>query len=215
MTTIILPTKNEEKSIGKTINLINKLCDCRIVVVDARSSDKTVEIAREKGVEVIYDHGKGKGDALITAFNYVNDDIVYVDVDMTYPLEKMPKFIEALESYDVVIGQREEFEKEALPKALCIGDKISRALFKILYGKPLDNLSGFRALSKEAIKKMSLESEGFGIETEMTAKAVRLGLKTKNIPIKYHPRLGKTKFNPISDSLVVLKALLKYRFIRY
>ncbi|MCD5409930.1 MAG: glycosyltransferase family 2 protein [Methanocellales archaeon] len=212
MTTIVLPTKNEEKSIDKTISLIKKLYDCRIVVVDAHSSDKTVEIAREKGVEVIYDHGKGKGDALITAFNHVNDDVVYVDVDMTYPLEKIPKFIEALESYDMVIGQREEFEKRALPKALYLGDKISRALFKILYGKPLDNLSGFRALSKEAIKKMNLKEEGFGIETEMTAKAVRLGLRTKNIPIKYHPRLGKAKFRPVADGLIVLKTMLKYRF---
>ncbi len=212
MTTIVLPTKNEEKSIGKTINLIKKLCDCRIIVVDARSPDKTVEIAREKGIEVIYDRGRGKGDALITAFNYVNDDIIYVDVDMTYPLEKIPKFIEALENYDAVIGQREEFEKESLPRAFYLGDKISRALFEVLYGKPLDNLSGFRALSKEAIKKMNLESEGFGIETEITAKTVMLNLKTKSIPIKYHPRLGKSKFNPISDGLVVLKTMLKYRF---
>ena len=215
MTTIVLPTKNEEKSIGTTISMIKRLCDCRIVVVDARSSDKTVEIAREKGVEVIYDHGKGKGDALITTFKYASDDVIYVDPDMTYPLEKIPEFVEALkEGYDVVTGDRTAFGKKALPRPLRLGDKISRSLFRLIYGRAVDNLSGFRGLSKRAIEKMRLEEEGFGIETEISAKAVKMGLRMKNISIIYQPRLGETKFRPVTDGLIVLKTMLKYRFIR-
>ncbi|MDI6888944.1 MAG: glycosyltransferase family 2 protein [Methanocellales archaeon] len=211
MVTIVLPTKNEEKSIGKAIDAI-KGFGYRILVVDAHSSDRTVEIAHAKGVEVIYDHGKGKGEALITAFKYAGDDVVYVDPDMTYPLEKISEFVEALtEGYDVVTGDRAAFGKKALPRALRVGDRISRTLFRLIYGRAVDNLSGFRGLSKRAIEKMKLKEEGFGIETEISAKAARLNMRMKNIPITYRPRLGKAKFRPVTDGLIVLKTILKYK----
>ena len=211
MVTIVLPTKNEAKSIGKAIDAISEFGH-RILVVDAHSTDQTVEIARAKGAEVIYDHGKGKGEALITAFNYASDDVVYVDPDMTYPLEKIPEFVGALkEGYDVVTGDRVAFGKKALPIALRVGDKMSRSLFRLIYGMSVDNLSGFRGLSRGAIEKMKLKEEGFGIETEISVKAVKLNLRMKNIPITYQPRLGTAKFRPVTDGLIVLKTMLRYK----
>ncbi|UZE92353.1 MAG: glycosyltransferase [Methanosarcinales archaeon] len=211
MVTIVLPTKNEEKSIGKAIDAISEFRH-RILVVDAHSTDKTVEIAHAKGTEVIYDHGKGKGEALITASKYANDDVIYVDPDMTYPLEKIPEFVKALkQGYDVVTGDRVAFGKESLPMTLRLGDKISRSLFKLIYGTAVDNLSGFRGLSKRAIEKMKLKEEGFGIETEISAKAVKLNLRMKEIPITYQPRVGEAKFRPVTDGLIVLKTMLKYK----
>jgi len=213
MVTIVLPTKNEEKSIGKAIDAIRGFGH-KILVVDAHSTDKTVEIAHAKGAEVIYDHGKGKGEALITAFKYANDDVIYVDPDMTYPLEKIPEFVEALKGgYDVVTGERAAFGEKALPRALRVGDRVSRILFRLIYGKAVDNLSGFRGLSKRAIEKMNLKEEGFGIETEISAKAVKMGLRMKNIPITYQPRVGEAKFRPVTDGLIVLKTMLRYKLL--
>ncbi len=88
---------------------------------------------------------------------------------------------------------------------------MSRGLFRLLYSARVDNLSGLRGLRKEAIQEMSLESDDFGIETEITAKAVRLGLKIKKIPITYTARTGKSKFRPIRDGIIVLKAMFRYR----
>jgi len=211
MVTIVLPTKNEEKSLGRALDAI-KGFGYRILVVDAHSTDKTVEIAHAKGAEVVYDHGKGKGEAIITASKYANDDVIYVDPDMTYPLEKIPEFVKALkQGYDVVTGDRVAFGKESLPMTLRLGDKISRSLFKLIYGTAVDNLSGFRGLSKRAIEKMHLKEEGFGIETEISAKAVKLNLRMKEIPITYQPRVGEAKFRPVTDGLIVLKTMLKYK----
>ncbi len=211
MVTIVLPTKNEEKSLGGALDAI-KGFGYRILVVDAHSTDKTVEIAHAKGAEVVYDHGKGKGEALITASKYANDDVIYVDPDMTYPLEKIPEFVKALkQGYDVVTGDRVAFGKESLPMTLRLGDKISRSIFKLIYGTAVDNLSGFRGLSKRAIEKMHLKEEGFGIETEISAKAVKLNLRMKDIPITYQPRVGEAKFRPVTDGLIVLKTMLKYK----
>lgn len=217
MVSIILPTMNEESCIGPTITRIRDVCKeaydgVRIVVVDGNSADRTVEIAKKHGVDVIFDHGLGKGEALRCAFDHVDDHVVFLDVDGTYPVESIPDFIEALEEYDLVVGERMEFAGDALPGLFLIGDAVSRGLFRLLYSKRVDNLTGLRAIRKEAIQKMRLESDDFGIETEITAKAVRLGLKIKQIPITYTARIGDSKFRPVRDGIIVLKAMFKYRY---
>jgi dolichol-phosphate mannosyltransferase len=214
MTAIILPTKNESESIRATIRRIRSVCSDRIVVVDGHSADGTAEIARQMGATVISDNGKGKGDALRVAFEYVDDDVVFVDVDDTYPVERIPEFIDALKDCDLVIGERTEFIAGSLPLLLRIGDWMSRTMFRVLYGARLDNLSGFRGIARDAISRMKLESDGFGIETEITAKSVRLGLRIRKIPITYSVREGDSKFNPIRDGIAVVCAMVRYRFSR-
>lgn len=212
MTTIILPTKNESESIRKTIERVRCVCSDPIVVVDGNSTDGTADIALRMGVQVISDNGLGKGDALRVAFDYADDDVIFVDADDTYPIERIPEFIDALRDCDVVIGERTEFIAGSLPILLRIGDLASRMMFRILYGKRLDNLTGFRGMTRDAILQMNLMSNGFGIETEITAKAVRLGLRITNIPIAYRLRAGRSKFNPIKDGIVVVSAMVRYRF---
>jgi len=213
MTAIILPTKNESESIRETIDRIRSVCSDRIVVVDGHSTDGTAKIARQMGATVISDNRKGKGDALRVAFEYVGDDVIFVDVDDTYPVERIPEFIDALKDYDLVIGERTEFIAGSLPLLLRIGDWMSMTAFLVLYGARLDNLSGFRGITRDAISQMKLESDGFGIETEITAKSVRLGLRIGNIPIAYSVRGGNSKFNPIRDGIAVLCAMVRYRFL--
>ncbi len=213
MVKIILPTKNEEESIGQTIDDVRRVCDCEIIVVDAHSEDRTVEIAREKKVSVIYDHGKGKGDALRTAFLYADDDVVFVDADGTYPIEKIPEFIEALKSHDSVYGEPVKYSKKAMSWEYHIGRRVTKLMFRLLYRTNGNNMSGFRGLRKSAIEKMKLESDGFGIETEIAAKSVRLNLRIKSIPIEYDCRNGNSKFRGIKDSLVVFWALFRYRIV--
>ena len=101
MVTIILPTKDEAESVRETIRRIHEIKDYRIVVVDGHSTDGTAEIAKEMGVEIIFDHGLGKGEALRTAFAYADDDVIFTDVDLTYPLEKIPE-IELIVSKNVL-----------------------------------------------------------------------------------------------------------------
>ncbi len=74
------------------------------------------------GATAISDNGKGKGDALRVAFEYPDDDVVFVDVDDTYPVERIPEFISALKDYDLVIGERTGFIAGSLPLLLRIGD---------------------------------------------------------------------------------------------
>lgn len=219
MTVIILPTKNEASSIAYTIDTIRKVCSEQIVVADGWSTDNTHYIARyECNVPVVTDDvkNKGKGAGLRKAFRWVANttpasNVVFVDPDMSYPILAVPEFIDALTYYDLVIGERTAFKPGSIPLLFRVGDWLSRQLFGMIYGQKLDNLSGFRGITCGAIEKMDLREDGFGIETEITAKAVRLGLRIKSIPIHYRPREGKSKFRPIRDSLVVIRAMLRYR----
>ena len=210
MVTIILPTKDEAESVRETIKRIRDIKDYRIVVVDGHSTDGTAEIAKEMGVEIIFDHGLGKGEALRTAFEYADDDVIFTDVDLTYPLEKIPEIEEGLKDHDCVVGYRNSFKAHSVPKIFILSDLFSRSMFLLLFHRKYDNLSGLRGLTKEAIRHLDLKEDGFGIETEMTAKSVYENLSVLNIPISYAPRLGKSKFNPLKDGLVVLLSQFKY-----
>lgn len=221
-TTIILPVKNEEKSIAKTISDIKSVCsENRLIVIDGYSADNTTFRAGNfNNVEIIYDEGEGKGAALRQAFEYcAPDDVVFVDADNTYEVHRIKEFIDALDDgYDVVVG-RKIYTKDVKPR-VCgiglyyIGDCIWKVAFKIFYGKwTSNNISGYRAMSRKSIESMELEQNGFGIETEIEIKSVKLGLKEIVIDTIYDDRVGKSKFK-VKDNLVTAKAFFRYLFWR-
>lgn len=214
MVTIILPAKNEVESIKMTIDKIREIKkDYKILVVDGHSTDGTYEIAKKMGAGVIFDHGLGKGEALRTAFEHADDDVIFTDVDLTYPLDKIPEIEKGLEDHDCVVGYRNKFLANSIPKLFVLSDFFSRFMFLLLFHKKYDNLSGLRGLTKEAIGHLKLKENGFGIETEMTAKSAYQNLSVLNVPIEYAPRLGTSKFHPLKDGFVVLSSLFKYYFL--
>ena len=220
-TTIILPTLNEAKSITQTIKTIKSVCDNPILVIDGHSTDNTTFCAsRFDDVEIIYDVGNGKGAALRHAFDHCKPNgVVFGDADGTSEIERIHEFISALYvGYDVVVGKK-HYTKNVKPRVCGIGlyylgDYIWKIAFKMFYGKwTANNISGYRALSRDAIEMMQLEQPGFGIETEIEIKSIKLGLSEKVIDTIYDDRVGKSKF-VLKDNLVTVKAFFKYLFWR-
>ena len=110
---VVIPTLNEERSIGKVIDsvpiadLLNNGLKTAVYVIDGRSTDATREIAVEKGAQLILEERKGKGSAVQTAFKSINADYaIMVDGDDTYPIELATEMTRLLKKYDVVIGSR-------------------------------------------------------------------------------------------------------------
>ena len=204
---IVIPTLNEEKSIGVVIDGFNRL-GYSILVIDGKSTDRTREIAKAKGAKVVIQSGKGKGQAIAEAFQIVDSDVVVlIDGDGSYLPEDVERILEPIRKgiADHVIGNRlENFEKGAFTRLNLFGNKILNAIFRLFYGIDLkDILSGYRALKKEVYKSIELRKHGFEVEVEMTVETLAKGFRIVEVPIRYVKRVGKTKLNPLKDGLKI------------
>jgi glycosyltransferase involved in cell wall biosynthesis len=201
-TTIIIPTRNEVLSVGNTLRrlLALGLENCEIIVVDGASSDGTVEAAEKYPCRVVYQAASqlGKGMGLRMGFIHaLGDKVIWTDADDTYPVEMIPRMVEELDNYDIVVCSR-KYGKENMPKFNRFGNWLFKVLIQKLHGfKGNDPCTGLYGVRKEHLLSMRLTSTHFAIEPEISIKAGRMKLKTLDIPITYTPRAGDTKLNPI------------------
>lgn len=199
---ILIPTLNEEETIGEIIREFKSEGFEKIFVMDGNSTDSTREIAKREGARVEVQRGKGKGAAVQQAFELIEDDIiVMIDGDGTYLPSEVRKLLEPIvnDEADHVIGNRFAYGGAFL-RLHRIGNWGVNRLFGFGYGIRLnDILSGYRALTREAVKKMNLKKGGFEVETEMVIESVKKGIRMKEVPIRYEERKGESKLNFLRD----------------
>lgn len=199
----IIAALNEEEGIGLTIQELRRYLDNpRVLVVDGRSIDRTVEIAKNLNAEIISQEGKGKGDALACAIREVKGDFDYVvltDADYTYPAEFVPEMIRILDEnpkIGMVCGNRfnAHFHLEGMKNTFYMGNRILAFTHTMLNGVALrDPLTGLRVLRWEILKGWMPKSKGFDIEVELNHRVERQGFGIREIDIPYRPRLGEKK----------------------
>ena len=226
---ILLPTKNEEKGLGEVIDRIpvseiEKMgYEPRVVVVDGSSTDKTCEIAIQKGAELIRqrtDPGKGWGfrESLKVIFNgrdLGQDLLIMLDADATYSPEDIPRFIDELKESDVVWGSRlrGEIEREAMSFTNKTGNRILSFWASLVFGKRTTDLcTGFWGFRSSKLDGLSLSAKGFTLEAELFALTIKNGLVTKEIPIDYAHRFGESSLKWYLDGPRIFLATLKKRF---
>ncbi len=210
--TVVIPTLNEAEAIGKVLDEILEVGIPRenILVVDGGSTDDTVEIARSKGVRVVFQEGKGKADAIRTAVKYVKTPYTLVmDGDYTYPAKHIPHLLEkALEDYDLVIGWR-RWQPGTQPLVYRVGNRLLTKIFNLLFGTKLhDVLSGMYLVKTRVLRELLYESRGFGIEAEIVAHVASTTGKVAEVPIEYRRRLGKKKLG-VGHGLHILTDMLR------
>ncbi len=211
---VLIPTLNEAPTIGAVIKEFQQLGYTHILVVDGRSTDKTVEIARGLGVTVKTQTGKGKGEALVEAFEQIRQPyVILVDGDGTYTAKDAEKLLRPLYlGFDHAIGDRlNTADKGAFSFLNHSGNVLINFLFKVAHGSDLhDILSGYRAFTMESVKAMRLKEKGFGIETEMTVEAVRNAQRIMVVPVHYRKRVGtRTKLNPFHDGTKIITTIYR------
>ena len=215
---VILCTLDEESGVRPTIEELNRsLRNPYILVVDGWSHDKTVEIAKNLGADILFQEGKGKGNAIrqgIQQLGSVFRYVIFTDADYTYPAEYIPKMIEMLESnpdIGMVIGNRfsKEFSfKDASNSAFYAGNRLLAFAQHVVNGiKLTDPLSGLRVVRCEILKDWKPKSEGFDVEAEMNYRVERSRYKTTEIPIQYRPRLGEKKLK-LKHGFTILKRIV-------
>lgn len=217
---VILPCRNEEKSLLNCINTVKKTLaefdiDGEIIVSDS-SSDRSPQIAKEAGVVLIKHDKEGYGNAYLEGFKVARGKVLFLaDADGTYDFAEIPRFLKELNSgADLVIGNRFGgiIEKGAMPWAhRYLGRWIFRILIKIFFGFKLKDIHcGMRAIHKETVEKLNLKTTGMEFASEMMVKAMKQELKIKVLPINYFSRQGISKLKTMTDGWRHLRFMLLY-----
>lgn len=213
---VVIPTLNEEIGIGDVIrNLPKDIDGSRVLplVVDGDSEDKTAEIAKKTGADIVECKFRGKGRQIREVLKSIDADIiVFIDGDGTYSSDELPLLVRPIIEgrADMVMGSRlENMEKGAMTPFNTIGNKIFNFFLRTFYGKDIkDMLTGYRAISSDCMDKLVIITNEFEIETEMTIEAIINNLRILEVPITYKRRKGKTKLNPFGDGLAILRTLI-------
>jgi glycosyltransferase involved in cell wall biosynthesis len=196
--TVVIPTKNEEECLPHVIHKCREHCG-ELIVVDAHSTDRTVEIARAAGARIVYDNGKGKGAALRTAAEHVNTEIiVFFDADCSHDPADIPKLIEPILAgrADHVTGSRLLGGSSELHGGFdeflrLLGSSFITALIGWRFKKRIsDSQNGFRAIKTEVFRDLGLKENITTIEQEMIIKTLKKGYVLDEVPTHEHRRLA-------------------------
>jgi len=191
---IVIPALNEEGIVGKTVKSVplaelkEKGLEAEIVVVDNASTDNTAQEATDAGARVVREEKRGYGNAYLMGFKESKGDIIVMgDADGTYPLNTIYEFVQPLLTgdYDMVMGSRlkGDIQKGAMPALhRYVGNPFLTWLLNALFKAGVsDAHCGMRAIRREALDKLKLQSSGMEFASEMIIEAAREKLKIAEI----------------------------------
>ncbi len=217
--TVILPCRNEEKTIDRCILDIkdcfkkNKL-DGEIIVSDS-SSDGSPDIAKKHKIILVKHNDRGYGIAIMNGFRKARGELIIIgDCDGTYDFSQIPLLLSKSNDHDLVIGSRLKgnISKGAMPwHHRYIGNPALSCMLNVFFGTRIsDSHSGFRLIKKSAFKKLELKTTGMEFASEMIIKAAKNNMKISEVPISYYPRIGISKLSSFSDGWRHLRFMLMF-----
>ena len=220
---VVMPVFNEKATIDEIIRRTLAVpLRVQLIVIDDCSTDGTRDmltaLQRELGFTlVLQPQNAGKGSALRRGFQEVRGDLVVIqDADLEYSPEEFPELIELIcdGRADVVFGSRFLGRHRVFMFTHYMGNRFLTMATNILYNTMLTDMETcYKVMRTEVLRSMTLDSNGFGIEPELTAKIFKRGYRVYEVPITYDGR-GYEQGKKITwrDGIVALWVLLKHRF---
>ena len=207
---VVMPTMNEEEGIDTCLDWIEEaIVDLQLpaeIIVSDASTDRTPEIARERGAIVVEPDRPGYGYAYRYAFRHARGEYVVMgDADTTYDFSEIPRLLEHLqaEDADIIMGSR--LDGEIKPGAMpalhqYVGNPLLTKFLNTFYDAGVsDAHSGFRIIRRDALGVMGLESDGMEFASEMVMQAGANSLDIVEVPITYHEREGEATLESFRD----------------
>jgi dolichol-phosphate mannosyltransferase len=201
---IVVPARNEEKTIGDVLDVVHRMTD-DLIVINGHSSDNTVSIAYRYGARVINDNGRGKGDAVrVGLANAEHPITVFIDADGSHEPKDIPALVAPIAAgeADLVMASRMLGGSEELFGSLSevirlIGSLVISLSINYRYGVRLtDYQNGFRAIRTDVGRTIGLTSDITTIEQEMAMKCLMQGYRVIELPShEYRRRGGESKIN--------------------
>jgi len=218
---VLIPAFNEERSIAQVIKELPGYIVDEIVVVDNASTDATQEVALRSGAKVVEEPHKGYGAACLKGLASIKetDILVILDGDHSdYPeqITMLVKPIAAGEA-DFVIGSRILGKREdgALTSQQYWGNKLAVLLIHRLFGYKFTDMGPFRAIRFESLKSLGMTDKTFGWNVEMQIKAIKNGLRIKEVPVDYRKRVGVSKISGTVSGTIKAGAKIIFTIFKY
>ena len=214
---VVIPAYNEERNIGRVIDSLRAEGWRNLLVVDDGSSDRTAEIARRKGAEVlVHQKNLGLGAALRSGFRRAlelgADAVVTFDADGQHDAKDVRRLVEALGEADAVIGVRKSL---GIPLHKKFGNFALNVLTFMLTGIYTDSQSGSRALSRRALQKLVIKGNRYEVSSEIILRVSQMGLKWKEVPVTcYYPPHAKVKGTTILSGIRIFLKLLSLKLAK-
>jgi glycosyltransferase involved in cell wall biosynthesis len=198
---VIIPALDEERSIPKVLADIPKGLIDEIVVVDNGSRDRTAEVARQTGATVLREPREGYGQACLTGIAYLEgrspDVVVFVDADYSDRPAEMTELVRPIleDRADFVVGSRVlgRRERGALAPQARWGNWLATWMIRSLYGYRFTDLGPFRAIRFPTLLSLGMRDRDYGWTAEMQVRAARARVRSLEVPVSYHRRIGKSK----------------------
>jgi glycosyltransferase involved in cell wall biosynthesis len=220
---VIIPTYNEAQAIGRVLADLPSEFATEVIVVDSNSSDGTPEIAAKMGARVVKEPRRGYGRACLTGIaNADNPEvIVFLDGDYSDRPAELPILLAPIVEgrADITVGSRLRVDRNsgALPWHAAFGNRLSASMIRLLYGLKITDLGPFRAGRATVLRALALEEDTYGWAVEMILKGALAGFRIVEVPVSYHPRIGKSKISgtvkgTLGAGWFILSRILRYYF---
>jgi glycosyltransferase involved in cell wall biosynthesis len=192
---VVIPTLNEEASIGAVVSALPRNVVDRVIVADGGSKDQTAERARWAGATVI-SAGRGFGRACLLGAQAAgsSDIVVFMDGDGADDPEFIAALVTPIRSgkYDFVIGSRARGQHQ--PGSISLhqlaAGLIAGLLTWLLYGVRYTDMCTFRAIRRDTLLKLGMRELSYGWNFEMQLRIARTGLRVLELPVPYRRRVG-------------------------
>jgi glycosyltransferase involved in cell wall biosynthesis len=215
--TVVIPAKDEARNVAWVLRRLPPGID-EVILVDGNSRDDTVAVARAVRPDIVVanERAPGKGAAMRTGMDLASGDIIVtIDADGSMDPRELDRYVLRAHDADLVKGSRfaPDGGTEDMSFVRRLGNAALLRLVNLLYRSRLTDLCyGYCAIRRSALPALALRADGFEIETEMTVRALRAGLRVGEVPSFELPRrYGTSHLRALTDGWRVLITLLQIR----
>jgi len=218
---VIIPTRNEARAIGRVLADLPAGLITEVLVVDNHSSDGTAEIAARMGARVVREPRRGYGRACLTGLAHTSapDVVVFLDGDYSDRPVELPRLLAPISEgrADITLGSRLTGPRMpgALPWHAAFGNRLAAGLISLLFGQRITDLGPFRAARADVLRVLTLEETTYGWAVEMILKGALRGFRIVEVPVSYHSRIGKSKISGTISGTVGAAWFIFSRILRY
>lgn len=219
---LIIPALDEEHAIGALLDAVDRNVVRDVIVGDNGSRDATAEVARAHGARVVRVEERGYGAACAGALAAIADDVdvvLFMDADGSDDPAEIPLVLEAVVNgrADLVIGSRALgiVERGALTPQQRFGNWVATRMVSVLYGHRYTDLGPFRAIRRDLLDRIGMRDRRYGWTVEMQVRALQLGARVAEVPVRYRRRVGRSKISGTVTGVLKAGWWIVYTILKY